>query len=130
MLRRASAPPASWTMTEELESYRLLYRHARNFAVGSWLCDRLGGHPEATHVGEVRTALVPRIRPSAGGLESRDRSPSALSLRVLADAGQSQILAGLRELCAGYGAWIAERARRARAHPCDPAADDRPQTPR
>ena len=101
-------PAGSWTDDEELESYRLLYRHARNFAVGHGCATDWDDIADATHMGEVRTALVP-----AYSLRLADSNPAiqtdALSLRFLTEAGQSEILAGLRDLCAGYGTWIDER---------------------
>jgi hypothetical protein len=103
--RRAAG---AWADDVELASYRLLYRHARNFATGHGCAVDWAEIPDATHLAEIRTAVVP-----AFALKLADSNPdiptSGLGMRKLASAPHAEVLSDLGNLCVGYERWIAER---------------------
>jgi hypothetical protein len=105
-------PAGVWTDDEELASYRLLYRHARNFATGHGCATDWPDVPDATHLAELRTAAVP-----AFALRLADSNPDiptdTLGMHSLGVSPRETVLAGLDDLCAGYEEWIAGCRRRA-----------------
>ena len=111
-------PAGAWTDDIELASYRLLYRHARNFAIGHGCAVDWPGVPDATHVAEVRTAVVP-----AFALNLADSNPDiptgGLGMQKLASAAREDVLVDLGDLCHGYEQWIGDR----RAEVADLAED-------
>jgi len=115
--RRAPVSPEDY-------SGALLYRHAREFAVGhtcsaDWT--RAGPEPDAP-VLEVRSTWLPEaVTPDVsgdghavfGGLNVGEKAP--LSAGWLGQAGQDELGAGLERLCKAYEDWIALKKRAATA---------------
>lgn len=101
-------PVGMWTDDEELSSYRLLYRHARNFAAGHGCAVDWPDVPDATHLAEVRTSHVPAFALRLAD-SNPDISTSALGMGHLGSSTREDVLADLGELCAGYEVWIAAR---------------------
>lgn len=101
-------PAGAWTDDIELASYRLLYRHARNFAVGHGCAVDWPDIPDATHLAEVRTSVVP-----AFALKLADSNPdiptSGLGMHKLASASREVVLGDMGQICSGYEEWIAHR---------------------
>ena len=94
---------------EDLESYRLIYRDVRSFAVGhgtsvGWTV--VAGDP--ARASEVRTTAVPTHE-----LRLADSNPDipsdGLAMRELATDHRGGVTARLRDLLDRYGLWIAER---------------------
>lgn len=92
---------------EEIESYDLLYRHARSFAVGHgcaavWSVD---GESDLARV--IRLEFVPETAVNVS--DSNDEITSkALSMRFCAEATSEELSAALRALVQGYEDWISE----------------------
>ena len=94
------------TSDQDLRSYRLLYREARVFATGH------GCSAEWESTGDraslVRTTFVPKhevpLAESNPAIELE-----VLGLGYLATAPKVDVLAGLRDLCEQYEAWIGAR---------------------
>ncbi|WP_031168356.1 helicase-related protein [Streptosporangium roseum] len=100
---------------EELNSYRLLYRHAPTFATGHGCAVEWEHTPneinDATSTRAtqwIRTTFVPtydlRLADSNPKIDTR-----ALGMLHLADAPDSEVLSALRGLTTGYRQWIEER---------------------
>lgn len=94
---------------EDLRSYRLMYRHARNFATGhgcsvEWDVD----DQDSTHTSTIRTSFAPQFDLRLSDSNPEIRSPS-LDIRTLFEAPQTEVVAALSEFCAGYETWIAQR---------------------
>lgn len=104
--RRNDALPVDDT---DLETYRLIYRNVRSFAVGhgtavAWDSPQEG----ALRATAVRTATVPTHE-----LRLSDSNPDipteGLTMRGLASHSRTAVVANLRELADGYRHWIADR---------------------
>ena len=110
--RPSGMPPAG---DEDLRSYRLIYRHARNFGVGhgcavEWTADE-GDPSRAVSVG---TTFVPRYELQLA--ESNPRiNESSLGMRFFSEGPQSGVTTALAELCDGYSDWIESTAGRAQS---------------
>ena len=102
-------------MTRDLRSYRLIYRHARNFGVGhgcavEWTADE-GDPSRAVSVG---TTFVPRYELQLA--ESNPRiNESSLGMRFFSEGPQSGVTTALAELCDGYSDWIESTAGQAQS---------------
>ena len=96
-----------WTDDEELQSYRLLYRHAKNFAVGHGCAADWDDEPDAVRARAVRTSFIPshalRLADS-----NREIASSALSMSALARGDRDAVVGDLRSFCDGYRRWIDE----------------------
>ena len=90
---------------DDLESYRLLYRAARSFAVGhgcgtEWTCED-GGKRATT----IRTSIMPRYEMQLA--DSNSEIPaSQLSMQALGGEDWSTSKSALEQLCIGYEKWI------------------------
>lgn len=94
---------------EDLRSYRLLYRHARNFATGHGCSVEWDlGDQDSTHVSSIRTSFAPQF-----DLRLSDSNPEiqvpALDIRTLFEAPRSEVIGLLEEFCEGYAKWIRDR---------------------
>ncbi|GAA2096325.1 helicase-related protein [Actinomadura alba] len=101
---------------EELNAYRLLYRHAPNFATGhgcavEWEPIEVAINDMATTPTTrwVRTTFVPTY-----DLRLADSNPeidvSRLGMHRLASASDAEVIAALKTLTSGYRAWIQRRS--------------------
>lgn len=90
---------------EDLESYRLIYRDVRSYAVGHGTSVEWDEHVDGARATRIATTPMPRHE-----LLLADSNPSissaGLSMRFLAEEDRADVVAGLRELCAGYREWI------------------------
>ena len=93
----------------DLRSYRLLYRHAKTFAIGhgcaaDW--DRDGAAPRASR---VFTTFLPRHK-----LLLADSNPAIIStglgLQFLSSADRAEVRTALQDFCGLYETWIDTRA--------------------
>jgi hypothetical protein len=96
----------------DLRSYRLLYRHAKTFAVGhgcsaDWDLDDAAGRATA-----IRSAFIPSHALRLADSNPEIQSP-ALSLLRLVQAPKKDILTELRALCDQYHDWIGQQIARA-----------------
>lgn len=94
----------------DLESYDLLYRHARSFAVGHG-CSAVWDH-DATEglAASVRTDFLPSVAVNVS--DSNDAIDcAARSMRFCAEASRDELVPELRLMRSGYDAWIADLAR-------------------
>ncbi len=94
---------------DELASFRLLYRHARSFAVGhgcsaSWVTSA----DDPSRAQTITTEFVPRA-PVAASQSNPAIACRALSMKFCATASKEELREGLRELVSGYEAWIADK---------------------
>lgn len=107
--------PGSADADEELNSYRLLYRHAPAFATGhgcavEWepVETAINDMTAKGSVGWIRTTFVPMH-----DLRLADSNPAIdvgrLGMYHLATASDAEVLAALRALTRGYRGWIKER---------------------
>lgn len=101
--RPASAHGAS---DEDLRSYRLLYRHAREFATGHGCSVRWETPPGRTDRAQrIATTYAPEYE-----LCLADSNPEirlrAVEMQFLAQGERDAVLSSLDELCSGYEAWI------------------------
>jgi hypothetical protein len=108
--------PGSADTDAELNSYRLLYRHAPNFATGHGCA--VEWEPADVAINDVttapstrwiRTTFVPtydlRLADSNHEIDA-----ARLGMLRLATASDAEVLAALKALTAGYRAWIRERS--------------------
>jgi hypothetical protein len=91
---------------DDVRLYRLLYRHARTFAVGhgcsaDWSLDSADG----SRAIEVRAETCPRF---ALRLADTNESLPSLSMKSLAQGTRDTVLPALEELCELYEQWIAK----------------------
>ncbi|QOV38091.1 DNA helicase [Streptomyces ferrugineus] len=106
----------------EIATSRLLHRHAPTFAVGHGCAAEWDWTPPPIGMTDARPAAVPEVRsqfvPTVDVLLT-DSNPeidsSALSMMGLAEKSDSEILAALEELAAGYGRWIDRKTAEAEA---------------
>lgn len=103
---RRSAAPRS--LDPELQSYQLLYRHAKEFAVGHG-CSVHWEEPvgSAAGVSEIRTEFVPTYELLLADSNPRIRT-DGLSMKKLGEGDRADVCLTLRELCNGYAQWIEE----------------------
>jgi hypothetical protein len=101
---------------EELNAYRLLYRHAPNFATGhgcavEWEAIDVAVNDMATAPSTrwIRTTFVPNydLRLADSNLEI---DVARLGMHRLATASDAEVIAALRSLTSGYRAWIQRRS--------------------
>ncbi|MER7698468.1 helicase-related protein [Streptomyces sp. NPDC096095] len=106
-------PSERTVIDPEVATSRLLHRHAPTFAVGhgcsadwDWVPPRIGApNTDRAAITTVRTEFVP-----AHEVLLTDSNPdiddSALTMEGLATRPESEVLAALNELMAGYAEWI------------------------
>lgn len=104
--RPSVAPPAA---DEDLQAYRLLYRHARAFAIGHGSSVEWDVSPvDPAHATSIRTTFVPahdvRVSDSNPNIQAK-----CLEMRYLAAAPKTDVLPELDRFCSGYQKWISER---------------------
>lgn len=90
----------------ELQSYALLYRHAKEFAVGHGCSVHWHDPAESANgVSEIRTEFIP-----TSALALADSNPEipvdGLSMKELAEGDRTDVCSTLHALCDGYEAWI------------------------
>ena len=93
---------------EDVESDRLLYRHAVSMATGHGTAVDWESDPaDPGRATAIFTSILPRFE-----LRLADSNPAiatgALQMRHLMSAPRAEVLDGLRELCGHYEAWITE----------------------
>ncbi len=90
---------------EELESYDLLYRHTRAYAVGHGCSAVWRQSEDAEHADEVATEFVPETI-----VKLADSNPSidslALSMRFCEEASKDDLIEALTSIGRDYAAWI------------------------
>lgn len=102
-----AARPAHVTFAddEDLESYRLLYRHALAFATGHGCSVEWETTLGESYARSINTTFTPRF-----DLLLADSNPAietdALSLRLLATSPRREVLEELKEFEAGYRRWL------------------------
>ena len=101
--RPSGMPPAG---DEDLRSYRLIYRHARNFGVGHGCAvEWIASEGDPSRAVSVATTFVPRYE-----LQLADSNPqieeSSLGMRFFAEGPRDGVTSSLTELCDGYSDWI------------------------
>ncbi|MET8334070.1 helicase-related protein [Streptosporangium canum] len=112
-------PPGRTDGDEELNSYRLLYRHAPTFATGHGCAVEWAHTPsEINDVASsrtaqwIRTTFVPtydlRLADSNPEIDTR-----ALGMAYLAEASNSEVVSALEGLTSGYRGWIRKRREQA-----------------
>lgn len=94
---------------EDLRAYRLLYRHAREFATGhgcavAW--DLLPGSFDRASA--IRTTFTPVVPVALS--DSREIASRAIGMRYLTIAPRAEIVAELHALCDTYADWIGARS--------------------
>ncbi|SEG94127.1 Helicase conserved C-terminal domain-containing protein [Thermomonospora echinospora] len=100
---------------EELDSYRLLYRHAPTFATGhgcavewEYTANAVNSVTGSGGASSIRTTFVPKY-----DLWLADSNPAIdtahLGMRHLATAPAAEVVEALRGLTQGYRAWIQDR---------------------
>lgn len=93
---------------EELKSFRLLYRHAREFAVGHGCAVRWELDEQLERCSEVVTTFAPQHE-----LLLADSNPTislqALGMQFLTRGLRADVMGDLEQLCVGYEAWITDR---------------------
>lgn len=95
---------------EDLRAYRLLYRHAREFAIGHGCSVRWElTHTDSARARVIATTFTPEYEVSMAESNPKIES-SCLSMRQLIEAPRDEVLPGLRGLCDGYEGWIRSRA--------------------
>lgn len=98
----------------DLRAYRLLYRHAREFAVGHGCSVRWNlAHADSAHALLVATTFAPEYEVNLADSNASIQS-ECLSMRTLAEAPRDEVLPSLRGLCDGYEQWIRTREVEAR----------------
>jgi hypothetical protein len=96
-----------WTDDEELLSYRLLYRHAKSFAVGHGCAADWEETSDLSRATVIRSAFIPSYSLRLADSNS-DISAQVLSMRTLAVGDRGEILSELRTFCDGYRRWIVD----------------------
>ena len=92
----------------DLRSYRLLYRHAHEFAAGHGCSVRWDAADDDRRAHAVYTAWTPRQEVLVA--ESNPAIAFAcLGMRWLANSERSAVTNGLDSLCDGYESWITQR---------------------
>jgi hypothetical protein len=86
---------------EEAASYRLLYRHAREFAVGHGCSVHWQLGPDPARAAMVRTTFTPKCELASADIDD------TISMSVLADGTKESVLPPLEDVCSSYERWIA-----------------------
>ncbi|MGJ5827687.1 helicase-related protein [Streptomyces ossamyceticus] len=115
-------PAPTFAHDREVATSRLLHRHAPTFAVGHGCAAEWDWTPPPIGMTDTRRAAVAEVRsefvPTVEVLLT-DSNPeidsSALSMLGLAEKSDSEVLAALEDLAAGYQAWIDRKATEAEA---------------
>src|SRR5690606_10365044 len=90
----------------ELRSYELLYRHAREFAIGHGCSVHWEAAPNGSEgVSEIRTEFIPTYELALAD-SNPDIPAEGLSMKELAETGRSAVCSTLNRLCDGYEEWI------------------------
>ena len=105
-VQRSSTAPIAGDL--ELESYRLLYRHAGSFAVGHGCSVGWDAEPSAGRASSVWTDYAPECEVPVHK-SNPDIELDVLSLACLASEDRTTVIAGLEALCDGYERWLLER---------------------
>jgi hypothetical protein len=92
---------------DDLRSYRLLYRHAKTFAVGHGCAARWEGDDDARKR-LIATTVVPTARVRVAESNPTIGSP-ALSLKRAAEMPKAELIDALRSFCRAYADWISDR---------------------
>ncbi|WP_060905095.1 helicase-related protein [Streptomyces scabiei] len=115
-------PAPAFAHDAEVATSRLLHRHAPTFAVGHGCAAEWDWAPPPIGMTDTRKAAVAEVRsefvPSVEVLLT-DSNPeidsSALSMLGLAEKSDTEVLAALENLAAGYEGWIDRKAAEAQA---------------
>ncbi|MFJ8003503.1 helicase-related protein [Streptomyces fagopyri] len=115
-------PAPAAAQDEEIASSRLLHRHAPTFAVGHGCAAEWDWTPQPIGMTETEPPAVPEVRsqfvPTVEVLLT-DSNPeidsSALSMLGLAEQPDTEVLAALERLAAGYEQWIDRKSTEAEA---------------
>jgi len=102
----------------DLESYRLLYRNSRTFAVGHGCGSTWTVTDDGTRAFNVATAVVPRYELLLAD-NNLDIPSQGLNMRVLSGPDWDLAENGLYALCLGYERWIADQRTSTPALPHD-----------
>lgn len=101
-------PEGVLSADEDLQSYRLLYRHAHNFATGHGCSVQWDTASSDGRTKKIWTQFVPAYE-----LKLSDSNPEIygefLELRFLNERERDEVTRGLEQLCAGYARWIEAR---------------------
>lgn len=93
---------------EDLRVSRLLYRHARSYAIGHGCSVKWPVESTEDRVSRLDTTFVPtydfRVSDSNPEIEA-----AVLSMRFAATAARDAVVGSLRALCNGYAEWIARQ---------------------
>ncbi|NBD14038.1 helicase-related protein [Corallococcus silvisoli] len=116
--RLIARPSRKAIVDKEDESAALLYRHAREFAVGhtcsaSWVAERDTDHASSISTTWVPRAIVPTVNPRGHEVFSAlsDGASRPLSAEWLASASDTAIGPALMQLVNAYREWISLRAK-------------------
>lgn len=91
---------------DDLRAYRLLYRHAREFAIGHGCSVRWDGVlDDPAHASLIATTFAPQYEVPLSESNPNIKSP-ATSMQYLITAERSAVVSGLNILCDGYKEWI------------------------
>lgn len=93
----------------DLRSYRLLYRHAKTFAIGHGCAADWGREDLADRATRVFTTFLPEHELLLADSNPSIKSP-AFGLKFLATADREDVLAALAHFCGLYLEWIDARA--------------------
>jgi hypothetical protein len=100
--RPRTAPGAA---DEDLKAYRLLYRHARTFAVGHGVSAHWEEVPSSARARLIRTVTMPSAEVLVAA--SNPRIPDrGMGMARLAKGARGDVVADLRSFAAGYREWI------------------------
>lgn len=93
---------------EDLRAYRLLYRHAKNFATGhgcsvDWEID----HSNTSKASAINSTFVPQY-PLLLADSNPDIRGDFLSMSYLVKSERKSVLGALRDFCDSYATWIEE----------------------
>ncbi len=103
--RRETAPSES---DEDLRSYALLFRHARNFAVGHGVSASWADAGESGRSSEVRSDFIPRreVNLAESVMES---GPPPVPMALIATGDKVEVLEQMSQLGTDYQSWIDAR---------------------
>jgi len=91
---------------EDIRGYRLLYRHAREFAVGHGCAAHWSVQDDPERVSEIRTSFMPEFEVRLADAAVKRPIVSARML-VVDEGDRDVVLDDLEKLCEDYGDWIA-----------------------
>lgn len=102
---------------EDLEAYRLLYRHIHEFGVGHGCSvDWTEVQDSPGRALEVRTTYIPKQEVRLFGSNPKIQS-RAVTMRDLVINERAEVVSALRSLCQGYADWIEERRKESEGLP-------------